>query len=85
MTKVSQISPGQLTALLLTGRIAISMSFAPTMHQVSNGTDFFLSALLHGGFILLCILPVLWFGRRSGGAGTLDYAYVLWGKAGEPP
>ncbi len=82
MTKVSQISPGQLTALLLTGRIAISMSFAPTMHQVSNGTDFFLSALLHGGFILLCILPVLWFGRRSGGAGTLDYAYVLWGKGG---
>ena len=55
MTKVSQISAGQLTALLLTGRLAVSMSFAPTVHQVSNGTDFFLSALLHGILILLCI------------------------------
>lgn len=82
MTKVSQISAGQLTALLLTGRLAVSMSFAPTVHQVSNGTDFFLSALLHGILILLCIWPVLWFGKRSGGAGTLDLAYILWGKGG---
>lgn len=82
MTKVSQISPGQMIALLLTGRLAVSMSFAPTMHQVSNGTDFFLSALLHGVLIIVCILPVLWFGRKSDGTSTLDYAYVLWGKGG---
>ena len=34
MTKVSQISPGQLTALLLTGRIAISMSLCS--HDASS-------------------------------------------------
>lgn len=57
MTKTSQISAGQLTALLLTSRLAVSMTFAPTLHQVSHGSDYLLSAVLHGVLLLLAALP----------------------------
>lgn len=82
VTKASQISPGQLTALLLTSRLAVSMTFAPTLHQVSHGSDYLLSALLHGFLILLAALPSLWFAKRTDSASPLEYAYILWGKGG---
>ena len=46
MNNQQQISAGQLIALLLTSRLAVSLTFAPTIHQQSNGTDFLISLLL---------------------------------------
>lgn len=82
MTKTSQISAGQLTALLLTSRLAVSMTFAPTLHQVSHGSDYLLSALLHGILILAAALPFLWFAKRTDCASPLEYSYILWGRGG---
>lgn len=82
MTKTSQISAGQLVALLLTSRLAVSMTFAPTLHQISHGSDYLLSAGLHGLLILVVALPILWFAKRTDCASPLEYSYLLWGKGG---
>lgn len=82
MEKNSRIGMGQLIAILLSSRLAVSLTTAPTMHAVSNGTDFLLSIILHSLLMLIVLLPVWWFSRRSGGASTLDYAFALFGRGG---
>lgn len=82
MGKDTQISMSQLVAILLTSRLVVSMAFAPTRHQMSHGTDFLLSEVLHMFLLLALLLPVWWFGKRTNGAGTIDYAYILFGRGG---
>lgn len=82
MNNRQQISASQLAAILLTSRLAVSMTFAPTAHQLSHGSDFLLSLLLQGGLLALLYLPVWWFGRRSGGISTVDYSIAVMGRAG---
>ena len=59
MTNLPQISTGQFVAVLLTSRLAVSLTFTPTLHQLSHGTDFLLSLLLQGGLLLLLLLMVV--------------------------
>ena len=82
MNKDTQISVGQMVAVLLISRLVVSMVFAPTAHQLSHGTDFLLSIVLHALLLLLLFLPSWWFGRRTGSGSTIDYAYILFGKGG---
>lgn len=82
MNNQQQISMGQLAAILLTSRLAVSMTFAPTAHQLSHGTDFLLSILLQALLLALLLLPTWWFARRSEGISTLDYAVAVMGKGG---
>ena len=82
MEKESKIGMGQLVALLLTSRLAVTLTYSPTRHQASHGTDFFLSILLHMLLMAVLILPVWWFSHRTQGAGTLDYAYILFRRGG---
>ena len=82
MNNQQQISVGQLVAILLTSRLAVAMTFAPTVHQLSHGTDFLLSILLQALLLALLLLPTWWFARRSEGISTLDYAVAVMGKGG---
>ncbi len=82
MTNLPQISTGQFVAVLLTSRLAVSLTFTPTLHQLSHGTDFLLSLLLQGGLLLLLLLPTMWFARRTGGISTLDYGFAAMGRVG---
>lgn len=82
MNNQQQISVGQLAAILLTSRLAVAMTFAPTVHQLSHGTDFLLSILLQALLLALLLLPTWWFARRSEGISTLDYAVAVMGKGG---
>lgn len=82
MNNQQQISAGQLVAILLTSRLAVAMTFAPTVHQLSHGTDFLLSILLQALLLALLLLPTWWFARRSEGISTLDYAVAVMGKGG---
>ncbi len=82
MNNQQQISAGQLIALLLTSRLAVSLTFAPTIHQQSNGTDFLISLLLQGVLLAALLLPTWWFSRRSKGIGTVDYSLAVLGKGG---
>lgn len=82
MEKESKIGMGQLVAMLLTSRIAVTLTYSPTRHQASHGTDFFLSILVHMLLMAILILPVWWFSHRTQGAGTLDYAYILFRRGG---
>ena len=74
MNNQQQISMGQLAAILLTSRLAVSMTFAPTAHL--------LSTLLQALLLALLLLPTWWFARRSEGISTLDYAVAVMGKGG---
>lgn len=82
MLSTSQISGGQLAALLLVSRLSVAMTYSATRHQLSNGLDFVLSIVLQSVLLLLLFLPLWWFSRRTGGAGTLDYGYLLFGRGG---
>ncbi len=82
MNNLPKISAAQLVALLLTSRLAVSLTFTPTVHQLSHGADFLLSLLLQGVLLLLLLLPTLWFARRTGGIGTLDYGFAALGRGG---
>lgn len=82
MLRTSQISGGQLAALLLVSRLSVAMTYSATRHQLSNGLDFVLSIVLQSVLLLLLFLPLWWFSRRTGGAGTLDYGYLLFGRGG---
>lgn len=82
MEKDSRISGGQLIAILLASRLAVSLTSLPTLHQTSHATDFMISTLLQIPLLLLLYLPVWWFARRTHGAGTVDYACILFGRGG---
>ncbi len=82
MEKNSCISGRQLVAILLASRLAPSLTSVPTIHQTSHSVDFMLSTVLQIGLLFLLYLPVWWFGRRTHGASTIDYAYILFGKGG---
>lgn len=82
MPKTSQISGGQLAALLLVSRLSAAMTYSATPHQLSHGLDFVLSILCQAGLLLLLFLPLWWLIRRTGGVGTLDHSYLLFGRGG---
>lgn len=82
MNASEKISTGQLISLLLTSRLAVSMTFAPTMHQMSHGTDFLIGILIEAVFLIILLLPVWWFSIRCGGISPVDYAYARMGKGG---
>ena len=67
MLRTSQISGGQLAALLLVSRLSVAMTYSATRHQLSNGLDFVLSIVLQSVLLLLLFLPLWWFSRRTGG------------------
>lgn len=82
MNNRQQISAGQLVAVLLTSRLAVSMTFAPTVHQLSHGGDFLISLVIQGLLLALLYLPVWWFSRRSKGISTVDYCLAVMGRGG---
>lgn len=82
MEKDSQISAGQLMAILLASRLAATLTTIPTVHQTSHSTDFMLSSVLEMLMLAVLFLPVWWFSRHTHGASTIDYSYILLGKGG---
>lgn len=82
MNKNTQISVSQLVCLLLVSRMTSAFTASPAQGIAAGGSGLMLSALLQAPLLLLLFLPTWWFGRRTNRAGTLDYAYVLFGKKG---
>ena len=82
MDKDTRISGGQFIAILFASRLAVSLTALPTLHQTSHATDFMLSTALQIPLLLLLYLPIWWFGRRTHGASTVDYAGILFGRGG---
>lgn len=82
MNKNTRISVSQLVCLLLVSRMTSAFTASPASGIAAGGSGLLLSALLQAPLLLLLFLPTWWFGRRTNRAGTLDYAYVLFGKKG---
>lgn len=77
-----QISAWQLMALILLGRIVVAVTYTGGAAGVAHGTDRMAAILLEAAVILLLFLPTAIFARQGKGLGTLDYAYVQFGRIG---
>ena len=82
MEKTVKISAWQLMTLLLVGRITVALTYSGGSANVAHGTDRMASLLLEAGLLLLLFLPTLWYARAAQGIGSLEYAYVQFGKGG---
>ena len=82
MEKTVKISPWQLLSLILVSRIAVALTYTGGAAGVAHGTDRMVSLVLEAGLLLLLFLPTLWYIHAAKGIGSLEYAYVQFGRGG---